>query len=67
MSAENILVIGITIMFILVGAFAGSMITGCLMANSHVEDLCVKLYSNTQDYKACLDRPWTEIIEEINK
>lgn len=67
MTEENISVIGITIMFILVGAFAGSMITGCLMADSYVEDLCIKLYLNTQDYKACLDRPWKEIIEEINK
>ena len=67
MNEENISVIGVTIIFILIGAFAGSMVTGCLMADFSKEDLCVKLYSNTQDYKACLDRAWKEIIEEINK
>lgn len=67
MTEENISVIGMTIIFIMVGAFAGSMVTGCLMANSYVEDLCVTLYSNTQDYKACLDRPWKEIIEEVRE
>lgn len=67
MNEENIAAIGMIIIFILVGAFAGSMVTGCLMADSYVEDLCVKLYSNTQDYKACLDKPWREIIEEVKK
>jgi len=67
MTEENIAVIGMIIIFILVGAFAGSMVTGCLMANSYVEDLCVSLYSNTQNYKACLHRPWREIIVEIKK
>ena len=67
MTIEDISVTGIIILFILTGAFAGSMVTGCLMADSYTEDLCIKLYSNTQDYKACLDRPWNEIIEEINK
>lgn len=67
MKEESISAIGIIIIFILVGAFAGSMMIGCLMANSYTEDLCVKLYSNVQDYKACLDRPWKEIIEELNK
>ena len=69
MEEEDISAMGviIIIMLILVGAFAGSMVTGCSMADSHVEDLCIKLHSNVQDYKACLHRPWKEIIEEINK
>jgi hypothetical protein len=67
MTEENISAIGIIIIYILTGAFVGSMVTCCLMADSYVEDLCIKLYSNTQDYKACLNRPWKEILEEINK
>jgi hypothetical protein len=49
MTEENISVIGITIVFILVGAFAGSMVTGCLMANSYVEDLRNTLQANEND------------------
>ena len=67
MTEENISGIGMIIIFIMVGAFVGSMVTGFLMEDSYIEDLCARLYSNTQDYKACLDRPWKEIIEEINK
>lgn len=67
MTEENIAVMGLIVTFIFVGAFAGSMVTGCLMANSYTEDLCIKLYSNTQDYKACLDRPWREVIEEVTR
>lgn len=65
MTEENTASIGLILIFIIVGAFVGSFMTGCLMANSYVEDLCVKLYSNTQDYKACLNRPWSEIVEEV--
>ena len=34
MNEENIAVIGMIIIFILVGAFAGSMVTACCMVNS---------------------------------
>lgn len=67
MTEENTALIGLILIFIIVGAFAGSMATGFLMEDSYKEDLCVKLYSNTQDYKACLNRPWSEIIKEVNK
>lgn len=67
MSDENILVIGITIMFILLGAFAGSMITSYYMDSSQRKMLCQNFYSNTQDYIACLNKPFKEIIEEVNK
>ena len=67
MTEEDTGFVGLILIFIIVGTFAGSMATGFLMEDSYIEDLCVKLYSNTQDYKACLDRPWKEIIEEINK
>lgn len=67
MKEENISVIGMTIMFILVGAFTGSMITAYCMDNSQRKMLCQNFYSNTQDYIACLNKPFKEVIEEINK
>lgn len=67
MTEENISVIGITIIFILVGAFAGSIITSCCMDNSQRKMLCRNFYSNTQDYIACLNKPFKEIIEEIRE
>ena len=39
MTEENISGIGMIIIFIMVGAFVGSMVTGFLMEDSYIEDL----------------------------
>ena len=63
----NIEAIAVIIIFIFVGAFAGSMITGCFQSSYYTKLLCQNFYTNTQDYIACLNKPITKIIKEIKE